>query len=118
MISVVALLYSIRDKWAFWRLKCFLYKGLGFIDCMCHLSSSTNVEMIYADKRYYDEGFGDFFCFLNALAKVEEGIIEAYIKYKKLTPNSIPFFSKSTEFIHSINELSDRYEKKYNAADW
>lgn len=86
---------------------------LSFIDCMSNLSSSSNLERIHADKRHYDEGFGNFFFFLNKLADVEGKIIAIY-KEKNMTPPSpIPFFNESQDFIKSISMISDLYDKSF-----
>ncbi|HAU0218255.1 TPA: hypothetical protein JBF19_06730, partial [Legionella pneumophila] len=53
-------------------------KGLSFLDCMQHLSHSKKVATFHADKRYYDDQFGNFFFFLNKLAELEGAIIAKY----------------------------------------
>ncbi|MCZ4721528.1 hypothetical protein [Legionella pneumophila] len=91
-------------------------KGLSFLDCMQHLSHSKKVATFHADKRYYDDQFGNFFFFLNKLAELEGTIIAKYKEKRIKPPSPTPFFD-IPEFLDSVNQLSQLYKKNFCLLD-
>nr|HAT8713194.1 hypothetical protein [Legionella jordanis] len=91
-------------------------KGLSFLDCLQHLSHSKKVATFHADKRYYDDQFGNFFFFLNKLAELEGTIIAKYKEKRIKPPSPTPFFD-IPEFLDSVNQLSQLYNKNFCLLD-
>ncbi|HFL2713408.1 TPA: hypothetical protein ACGWTM_000541 [Legionella pneumophila] len=91
-------------------------KELSFLDCMRHLTPSKNLSVLHADKRYYDDQFGNFFFFLNKLAELEGTIIAKYKEKRIKPPSPTPFFN-IPEFIDSVNQLSQLYKKNFCLLD-
>ncbi|HAT2116409.1 TPA: hypothetical protein JBA33_05530 [Legionella pneumophila] len=91
-------------------------KGLSFLDCMQHLDHSKKLAIFHVDKRYYDDPFGNFFFFLNKLAELEGTIIAKYKEKRIKPPSPTPFFN-TPEFLDSVNQLSQLYNKNFCLLD-
>ncbi|HBB7077292.1 TPA: hypothetical protein I8649_001977 [Legionella pneumophila] len=91
-------------------------KGLSFLDCMQHLDHSKKLATFHVDKRYYDAPFGNFFFFLNKLAELEGTIIAKYKEKRIKPPSPTPFFN-TPEFLDSVNQLSQLYNKNFCLLD-